>query len=383
MKRSFSFGPGSLVAAFIGRGRGALLRLVVLGAIAAMAALFACGSEGFDPASKVDSVRLFVVKADKPYARPGEIVTLEALSTDARKEKPRAAKVYWIPILCLNPKEDLYYLCFAPPGDGGRQAGDTRLIPIGPLADAGAASDAGAADAGAFGGSNPFANIPTGVDLSPFLPQGPTFSFRMPDDAVKPREGTDPYGLAIVFNILCAGRVEFAPRDPGGGIQQAPILCSDENGVKLPPSDYVIGISRVYAWDERVNTNPVIEALTFGGGDVVPAAGITLERCTAEKERDCPENKIGVRVSDSSWEINPAEVTRDGEIHEQIWVAYYSDIGKFDGDARLLFDTRQGRISDSDVTYRAPKEPTDGTLWAVVHDNRGGASWIVVPLHVR
>ena len=350
-------------------------------------AVFACGGEGFDPASKVDSVRLFGVKADKPYARPGETVTLEALFTDARKERPRVAKLYWIPVLCLNPREDLYYLCFAPPGDGGRQAGGTRLIPVGPLADAGAAAEAGAGapggDAGAFGGSNPFASIPTGVDLGPFLPQGPTFTFKIPEDSVQERLGSDPYGLAIVFNILCAGRVEFASRDLSGGAQQLPILCTDENGAKLPPSDYVIGISRVYAYTTRVNTNPVIETLTLEGKDVLPAQGITVERCTEAKQADCKENKIDIKVSDSSWELNPSEVTREGELREQIWVNWYSDIGKLDSDSRLLFDTREGRVPESEVKYFAPKEPTDGTLWGVVHDNRGGSAWIFVPLHVR
>jgi hypothetical protein len=313
------------------------------------------------------------------------MVTLEALYTDsrdARRERSREAKLYWIPVVCLNPREDLYYLCFAPPGDGGRQAGSTRLVPVGPLAAAGADAGAGG-DGGALGGSNPFASIPTGVDLAPFLPQGPTFSFRMPDDAVQPRQGSSPYGLAVVFNILCAGRVEFAARDPQGGAQQVPVLCSDENGIKLPPSEYVIGISRVYAWADRINTNPVVESLVFESKDVIPAKGITLERCTAERERDCKENKIGIRVSDSSWELNPSESAATGELREQIWVSYYSDLGKLDQDARLLFDTRLGRVSDTDVTFRAPKDAVDGTLWAVVHDNRGGAAWIVVPLHVR
>jgi hypothetical protein len=357
------------------------LRVFAVLALAVVAALFACGGEGFDPASKVDSVRLFVVKADKPYAKPGETVTLEALVTDARKDKPRPAKLYWIPILCLNPQNDLYYLCFAPPGDGGRQAGTTQLVPIGPLADAGAGD--GGADAGALAGNDPFASIPTGVDLAPFLPQGPTFSFRMPDNAVKQREGSAPYGLGVVFNVLCAGRVEFATRDPGGGVQQVPVLCTDENGTKLPPSDYVIGISRVYAYPDRINTNPVIEKLRLEGNDVVPAQGITVDACTTAKERDCKENKLGIQVSDSSWELNPSEVTPNGEIREQIWVDWYSDIGKFDDDARLLFDAKLGRVSDSDVTFRAPKSAAEGTLWGVVHDNRGGASWIVVPLHVR
>ncbi len=357
--------------------------LIAVAVSAALSALLACGNSGFDPASKVDSVRMFVVRADKPYALPGETVTLEALTTDARKDRTRLAKLYWIPLLCLNPQNDLYYLCFAPPGDGGHNAGTTTLVPIGAFADAGGASDGGADAGGAFAGSNPFASIPTGVDLGPFLPQGPTFSFRMPDDAVKAREGSPPYGLAVIFNVLCAGRVEFATRDPSGGAQQVPVLCTDENGVQLPPSDYVIGISRVYSYPDRTNTNPVLEAMTLAGADVLQAQGITVERCTAAKERDCPEIKLGVRVSDSSWELNPSDVTRTGVPHEQIWVDWYSDIGTFDNEARLLFDTQMGRISDSDVKYRAPKDPADGTVWGVVHDNRGGASWIVVPLHVR
>jgi hypothetical protein len=354
---------------------------LLFAAVVALAAVFACGAADFDPASKVDSARLFVVRADKPYARPGETVTLEALVGDARKDRSREAKLYWIPILCLNPKEDLYYLCFAPPGPGQRQAGGTRLVPLGPLADAGAAEAGAGADGG--GGGNPFANIPTGVDLGPFLPQGPTFSFRIPDDAVQPREGSDPYGLAIVFNILCAGRVEFAQRDPEGGAQQVPVLCTDDNGVKLPASDYVIGISRVYAWTDRVNTNPVIEKVVHEDKDVNPVQGITVERCTEAKERDCKENKFNIVVSESSWELNPAEITREGQLREQIWVDYYSDVGKFDQDARLLFDTRVGRLSENEVIFRAPTDAVDGTLWAVVHDNRGGAAWIVVPIHVR
>lgn len=366
----------------LGRRSPAAATLFVVLVLAVLAALLACGGGCFDPQSKLDSVRLFVVKADKPYAKPGETVTLEALLTDARRERPRAAKLYWIPILCLNPQDDLYYLCFANPGDASNQAGATRLIPLGSFADAGAGAGA---DGGAAAGGNPFAAIPTGVDLGPFLPQGPTFSFRMPDDAVKVRaqDPEHPYGLAVIFNVLCAGSLQFLPRNPAGGGQQVPVVCADDNGVALPASDYVIGITRVYSFPDRINTNPVLEKVTFEGNDIDLAQGITFEKCTAAKEASCKENKIDVRVSDSSWEVNPADVTRDGELHEQIWVDYYSDIGKFDDEARLLFDTRVGRISDSEVKFRAPKDVADGTMWAVVHDNRGGSSWIVVPFHVR
>jgi hypothetical protein len=112
--------------------------------------------------------------------------------------------------------------------------------------------------------------------------------------------------------------------------------------------------------------------------------GITVDKCQNVKHRtDCPEIKLDVRVSDSSWEPNPAEVQRGDPLHEQIWVDYYTNVGDLDSDARLLFDTRQGRVSESENKYRAPQDPVDGTLWAVVHDNRGGVAWTVIPIHVR
>jgi hypothetical protein len=371
------------------RGGSRISMVVLAGALAAAVAGggAACNTQGFDPQSKVDSVRLFAVRADKPYAKPGEDVTLEALMTDGRREKPSALKLYWIPFVCMNPRDDLYYLCFVPDQTGGNAGGGARLVPVGPLADAGAGAgvdagvDAGVgADAGARGG-NPLGSLPPGVDLSPFLPQGTTFRFTMPTDAIQPREGIDPYGLAIVFNVACAGRIELAALDPSAGLQQVPILCTDEQGNKLSPKDYVIGISRVYSYATRTNANPVIEALKQGDQVVDPAAGVVVDHCTADKSADCPDIELDVRVSDASWEDNPNEAGES--LREQIWVDYYSDVVELGEDARLLFDANKGRIEGSAVKLKAPKEPADGTLWAVVHDNRGGAAWVVVPLHVK
>lgn len=377
------------------RRRAAVLALL-LAVVAALA--FACGGGDFDPQSKVDSVRLFGVKVDKPYAKPGETVTLEVLSTDGRKDKTRPLKISWIPLVCMNPPNDLYYLCFAAAlggaGDGGIGAGANpsagtnagggvrgpTFIPVGPVADAGA----GAADAGAaLGGDSPLSRIPRNIDLSPFLPQGDKFSFTMPTDAVQPRTGTDPYGLAILFNIACAGQVRIAELDPSGGPQQVPIQCTDEFGEKLPPSDYVIGISRVYAYDTRTNANPVVEKVTYEGADVDLAKGITLERCAAQKRMDCPDTKLDIRVSDASWEVNPSEVVDGRVLREQIWAALYTDKGELEVDARLLFDTTKGRPPTTEVKIKAPGEPGVGKLWVVVHDNRGGTAWVVVPVTVK
>ena len=354
-----------------------LLLLLVLAA--ASAALFgvACGVGGFDSQSKVASVRMFGVRPDPAYAKPGETVTLEVLAADRRRERPREMKIFWIPIVCVNPREDLYYLCFLPSQtpDGGTIDGGTRLEPAFP-------PDAGAGVPGQPPiGTGGLSSIPVGLDLSPFLPTGDKFSFRMPEDIIISRPGRPEYGLAIVFNIACAGQVRLAER-AGNAPQQIPIQCTDENGVQLTPDDYVIGINRVYAYADRTNTNPVVERVTLDGVEVDPKAGITIDRCVASRRADCKPVKLDVRVSDASWEPNPSTGAAAGQ-REQIWVTYYSDIGDLKDEARLLFDSKSGRIDDSAVEFRAPYQPTEGTLWAVVHDNRTGAAFVVLPIHVK
>jgi hypothetical protein len=347
--------------------------VLLLAPVAAALAAAACGA-GFDAQSKVTSVRMFGVRADKPYAKPGETVTFEVLATDGRRDKRRPMRIAWIPVVCLNPREDLYYACFlsAVP-DGGAIAGGTRLLPPFP-------ADAGA-DGGGAGPAGSLTSIPTGIDLAPFLPEGPTFQFQMPVDAIKERPGSPPYGLAIVFNIACAGQVRFAERS-GDNPQQVPIRCTDEEGVDLGADDFVIGINRVYAYTDRTNTNPVVEKVTLDGGDVDPAAGITVHRCVAERRGDCDPVKLDVRVSDTSAEEVPA-FGGNPATREQVWVTYYSDLGDFKDDARLLFDPKTGRVTESGTEFRAPYEPAEGTLWAVVHDNRAGAAFVVMPIHVK
>lgn len=356
----------------------ALLLSSILGlAAAGGAALLACGASDFDPPSLVQSVRMFGVRADKPYANAGDVVTLEVLATDGRRPKPGALplKIYWIPFVCVNPREDLYYLCFVPGDDGGIQ-GD-GIVPAMP---GGGGVDAGALPPGlGGGGGGALANLPTGIDLGPFLPQGNTFSFRMPDGVVKERVGSVPYGLALVFNIACAGQVRIRERG-GPNPQQVPVRCTDAEGNDLGPDDYVIGISRIYSYPDRTNANPVVESVTVDGVPVDPKVGLVMDRCTAARRADCPAKKIDVKVPESSWELNPSEGANP---REQIWVTYYADLGQLEDNARLLYDPNAGRVSESDVELRAPGQPGDGTLWAVVHDNRVGAAFVVLPVHIR
>jgi hypothetical protein len=352
-----------------------LVPLLLLGLVA----FLACNASTFEPQSKVDTVRIFATRADAPYVKPGDRVTLEVLLGDGRQDKSRPLRHFWIPVVCLNPQDDLYYACFIPT-DGGNGAGavdgGARLIPT---------FDAGVGDAGAGGGNGSvIGSLPQGVDLSPFLPQGPTFSFTMPADAIIPRQGIDPYGIAIVFDIACAGHITLVARDPNGGPQQVPLQCAGDDGLPLPPSQYVIGISRVYAYDMRTNANPIVDDFMKDGVHVDATQGIVVDKCTEAKSANCPDIKLDVHVPDASWELNPSETEHDGTaFHEQIWVDYYSDVGDFTDDTRLLFDAQRGRVDDTAAKYHAPKDVSDGTVWAVVHDNRGGASWMTLPIHVK
>jgi hypothetical protein len=73
-------------------------------------------------------------------------------------------------------------------------------------------------------------------------------------------------------------------------------------------------------------------------------------------------------------------------LKEQIWAAYFSTIGSFTDEARLLYDPAGGSVGsphDTDDGFQPPSTPGEGTMWIVVHDDRGGAAWKQIPLHVK
>src|SRR4051794_15385822 len=49
--------------------------------VSCVALFLGCGGD-FDPASRVDNLRVLAVRADAPYAAPGSVVHLEALAHD-------------------------------------------------------------------------------------------------------------------------------------------------------------------------------------------------------------------------------------------------------------------------------------------------------------
>jgi len=327
-----------------------------------------CSPSGFQSPSRVDSVRILAASADLPYAKPGATVNMHVLAVDERPAMPAPMTLYWLPFVCTNPPNDAYYACFS------RFAGGGEGVPV----DAGVDSGMGGGGGVAVGPLQP------GTALT--LPAGPSFQFTMPADVVAthpPQAGTTPYGLAIVFNIACAGRVELVPLDPAN-MQLPPLGCFDAQHNRLGPSDYVIGYSRVYAYEQLTNANPVIDYIDVDGKPLDLRQGLQTPRCTAS---GCANVHIGPVVPASSQEVNPLEKDVNGNpLKEEIWADFFSNVGLLNDESRLLYNPATGSVGGPSVTdnqFHPPNDPVDGFIWIVVHDNRGGATWETVPVHVQ
>lgn len=356
----------------MGRLRVLTLRL---GLAAGAWAVSSCAPSGFENPTQVDSVRILASSADTPYAAPGATVNVSVLAVDERPDQPEPMQVYWIPLVCKDPPNDAYYGCFAQlEGRGGRGA-----------------------DAGA--GAGALARIGPGVDLTPFLPPpSPYFQFKMPEDAVSAHEqtpGTDAYGLAILFNVACAGHLELLPLDPSNiNPQTVPLGCFDAAHHQLGPKDFVFGFTRVYAYPPGsgiTNANPVLGGMDVDGQPLdllpgPPGPGVVtklLTHAACSPGGSCPKVHLGPVVPASSQEAYTLNGT---PLKEEIWADFFASIGTLTDGARLLYDAKSGSIggpSDTDNQWQPPDAPGEGYIWIVVHDNRGGATWATIHVLVQ
>jgi hypothetical protein len=304
----------------------------------------ACRSEEFDPQSKVESVRILATAADEPYARPGDTVTVQALAFDGRDSQPKPMGISWLPDPCINPFKDAYYDCYA--------AFAQQFSP--------------------------------GVDLTPQLVSTTSSSFQVPADVIASHAAQgdqEPYGVAFAFVMACAGHVEYTPPEPGAPVETPPFSCFDDAHAKLGPDDFVFAYSLVYAFDQRTNANPEIDHLEWQGSAVDATLGITVDHCTEANLDDCPKTSLDTAVDASNQEQDPSDLDANGNpLREEIWVDYYLTAGKVKHDSIVLFDPRKGLLGNSAVDLSAPQTPGTYSLWAVLHDNRGGVSWLEVPL---
>jgi hypothetical protein len=333
-----------------------------------------CAAGDLAPSSEVTALRVLTVTADNPYAAPGEDVTLRMTYADAlgaAGDKPRPVQVTWLGV-CVNPPVEvdehlgcLPQLLGALPG-GGASNGE--------------------------GWPSVFEQVDVPAEMSGVPDQVP-FTLRVPDDILltaRPTETGTVYSTAYVFFAVCAGKVRPAPAPAETGF---PVECIGDDGAALGADSFVVGYTQVYVFaDGRTNENPPVGGLTLKldgnevepqGADNIPIVarcappeGAPAEGCgrTEPGGDECTTYDIDALVEDVA-EVDVEAAGLGGPpVREAIWVDYYTDGGGFDGARRLVSDTATGFRKDHGTTWTPPSEAGLVSLWAVVHDTRGGAS---------
>lgn len=365
-------------SALLRRGTAALLALAIEAG---------CGAE-FDPGSELANLRVLAVKKSLPYARPGDSVDLTLLWHDATPGRP-PPQIAWVAV-CENPPADLFEACFAQAPSLSPDELSARL------------------------------SLPDPTAASP----NDHFSFATSSDIISSRPppadpSATPYGLSYVFFAACAGQLDALSSSDA----QAPFVCYEElDGVpgfsdgdnRRDSRDFVLGYSAVFAYEEYRNENPRVTGMRFGdatlwpdspaevaaaappgavlasardlcigeGCGLVPPDPDDVEPCLEELtldaclEGDCDTIPVQPLVDPVSAELDEAASVRGSSVlREQMWVNYYSSGGTVEEEVRLLNDAETGFITDTSTDYEAADTARVSHVWAVAHDNRGGAEW--------
>ena len=176
----------------------------------------------------------------------------------------------------------------------------------------------------------------------------------------------------------------------------------DDIGAALGADDFVAGYTAVYGYDSIRNENPIITGFKFNGVSVTPScqneecltvpqqtpdcAGgdPCIDPCSKDGDPDCPAYDITAIVDPASAESDEvSKLAYDRSVSEQLWVDYYVDRGGVKSPVKLVNDAQKGFNDDYSTEFYAPKKSGTLSIWAVVHDNRGGMSWVRTEVGVR
>ena len=369
--------------------RSLLLPLAAGAALIAPAVASGCGG-GFDPISKIDGLRVLSVAVSREpttedpttggsYAHPGDKVTFKMTSYDgfidpANPDAPtRKLQTVWLGG-CFNPAGDAYFGCYA---SLGKVIGEAQADLL----------------AGKLPGPGALYGI--GNTLDPTQPN--SFDLTLPTDIVsrrpKPAVGAH-YGIAYVFFAVCAGFLGPAPTESSGGAGSFPIACYADAKleIRLGAESFVPGYTQIYVFaDGRMNADPPVTEMTFddkpageGAGNalVVKVCGVDDDTRTSpascSKEdpfTTCAPVLIDITTAAGVAEPDLEGTAKDGKaLTEVVWVDYFADKGDFDSEVRLVNDATTGLIADHSTSWIAPTEPGLVSIWAVVHDARGGVT---------
>jgi hypothetical protein len=347
-----------------------------------LAGCFAFGcEEGFAPPSEIHGLRVLAVRPTPASGAPGVTVGLDMLLADSRSwprdddgvPAPPAVDVMWL-AGCHNPPSRQYFACAPVLAELARHPVE-------------------AAGAGLTGrGSHYDLVIPEDILTgAPKLPQDPIH-----------------FGVSYVFFAACAGTLEAATGPTENGF---PFECRDAQERAVGPTGFVVGFSTIYSYEgaDAQNENPVLTSLRFGA-DSAPAfgpdaflgegAGVAAKPCITaddcedetlefERPRTCSDHGVCAPVVQGcagdqcpAFRVLP-EVALTGETftggNEIVWASYYSTLGSFGSETRLVVDRVNGPARDISSGWKPPPSsaggPRTSRLWVTVNDQRGGATW--------
>lgn len=327
-----------------------------------------CGGGLGGPASQLATLRVIGVTADKSYAAPGDTVSMRLTYADALggpEDPPRKVQVTWLGG-CVNPIGQSYVGCFAQ-FPTLFQGGALNLIKQS-FVDPASSGDPDAQD------------------------DALVYPLPVAQDVLTTAEPTDTntvYSTLYVFFAICAGDTKLASADSGASF---PLECYDhDTGEQMSPDSYVVGYTQLFVFgDGRTNSNPPVMGMKFDDKEITddPNAAPTVARCApaaasgeaqgcgAPSATDCDSYPVEALVDDVA-EVDPESSAEGGApVKEAVWVDYFTDGGAFDGAKKLIHDPALGYRPAHGTKWTPPGEAGLYSLWAVIHDARGGSSVI-------
>ncbi|MET0411340.1 MAG: hypothetical protein ABW217_08580 [Polyangiaceae bacterium] len=297
----------------------------------ACAMTLGCQADILDPGSRVTSLRVLALRADSPYAAPGDTVTLETLSYD-----PLGRPLDWAWAACENPATSDVEGCLA------KVAAEAQ------------------------NGASPLIARGEGLDSLELTIPSTTLD-ALPPEAL-------PAAMVGVVSVACPGAIEIERSLAG-----LPLRCMDETGSELALDEYVIGLKRIFVRTADRNQNPAIERVTFDGEDWPEDEVKEVDPCPTDGNTydDCKVGKhsLAAFVTPDSFESGVDEFGR--EYGESLVVQYYATEGLFE------FEVRIGEEPETGWAARSGASGSELTLWFVARDNRGGVSWLERRVRVR
>jgi hypothetical protein len=309
-------------------------KVTVIGFLLALSSMLGCAAD-FDPASRVNTFRVMAQEMDVPFAKPGETVNVSSLSYD-----PQGRTVTWAWGACVNPAASTVQGCLDKIGADSTASGNSLVLAQGP------------------GLSN--------------------FSYTVPADTLESLpEPARASALVGILSIACPGDLSFDQ-----SAHELPFACKDAaSGRVLALDEFVVGLKRVQVRSTDRNQNPKIEQVLFDGEDWPEDEVKEVTACdtTGNDYKLCDstgtQHKIGARPTADSVETGRTEFGID--FTEQVIIEYYATEGVFEYEIKIAAEPETGWAA------RKAASGKDLTLWMVVHDDRGGATWTQRQVHVQ